>query len=115
MPLSASAAPPRPPTGQHAQKFEKHITLKLDYLLYLPADYNRQTDKKWPLILFLHGSGERGTDVNLVKVHGPPKVVETEPDSPANRFEIEVLPRALRVLVPPELAARVGGPFASEE
>jgi predicted peptidase len=88
IPLCLHAAPPRPPTGQHPQKFEKHITLKLDYLLYLPADYNRQTDKKWPLILFLHGSGERGTDVNLVKVHGPPKVVETEPDSPAKQFII---------------------------
>lgn len=30
---------------------------------------------KWPLILFLHGSGERGTDLNRVKTHGPFKVL----------------------------------------
>ena len=30
------------------------------YVLFLPADYT--PEKKWPLILFLHGAGERGTD-----------------------------------------------------
>ena len=38
--------------------------------------------KKWPLMLFLHGSGERGTDLNKVKKHGPPKIVEQKPDFP---------------------------------
>jgi len=32
-------------------------------LLYLPPDYGKDEAKKWPLIVFLHGSGERGTDV----------------------------------------------------
>ncbi len=27
-----------------------------EYLLYLPADYKADEDKKWPLIVFLHGS-----------------------------------------------------------
>jgi predicted peptidase len=49
-----------------------HVTLK--YLLYLPADYDKQD--KWPLILFLHGAGERGDDLERVKVHGPPKLIE---------------------------------------
>ncbi|HEX5444020.1 MAG TPA: prolyl oligopeptidase family serine peptidase, partial [Pirellulales bacterium] len=39
-------------------------------------------DKKWPLILFLHGSGESGDDLNKVKIHGPPKIVETKHDFP---------------------------------
>ncbi len=30
------------------------------YAVYLPREYNPNT--KWPLILFLHGSGERGDD-----------------------------------------------------
>lgn len=30
------------------------------YVLFVPEDYT--SDKKWPVILFLHGSGERGTD-----------------------------------------------------
>ena len=32
--------------------------------------------KKWPLVLFLHGAGERGKDLARVKVHGPPMLVE---------------------------------------
>jgi len=57
--------------------FEQQITktLYLDYFLYLPKDYDRCSDKKWPLILFLHGAGERGDDLEAVKKHGIPKIV----------------------------------------
>jgi predicted peptidase len=30
------------------------------YVVYVPRDYS--ADKKWPVILFLHGAGERGND-----------------------------------------------------
>lgn len=39
--------------------------LRLRYLLYLPDDYYEQTGTRWPLVLFLHGRGERGDDVNV--------------------------------------------------
>lgn len=32
--------------------------VKWDYLLGLPASYNQRSD--WPLLIFLHGRGERG-------------------------------------------------------
>ncbi len=32
-----------------------------------------------PLILFLHGAGERGSDLSLVKRHGLPKLLEERP------------------------------------
>ena len=69
--------------GQHAQTFEKEITktLSCKYLLFLPEGYGQQK-KRWPLILFLHGAGERGDDLNKVKVHGPPKIVEKRKDFP---------------------------------
>lgn len=51
------------------------------YLLFLPKDYGKD-NHKWPVMVFLHGSGERGDDLNLVKVHGPPKLVESRPDFP---------------------------------
>jgi predicted peptidase len=82
-----------PETGQHAQKLEKEVLVTLDYLLYLPPDYNKDAAKKWPLILFLHGSGERGSDVSKVKVHGPPKVVEKDPDSALSKEFIVVSPQ----------------------
>jgi len=47
---------------------------KLGYLLYLPADYETKRGEQWPLVLFLHGSGERGDDIEKVKIHGPPKL-----------------------------------------
>lgn len=38
----------------------------------LPDGYDEQ-DRQWPLLLFLHGAGERGDDLDLVGVHGPLK------------------------------------------
>ena len=51
------------------------------YLLFLPAGYGSGSER-WPLILFLHGGGERGNDIERVKVHGPPKIVAERPDFP---------------------------------
>ncbi len=48
-------------------------TNRLSYLLYLPKEYSAESTQRFPLVLFLHGSGERGTNVQLVAVHGPPK------------------------------------------
>jgi predicted peptidase len=50
-------------------------------LLYIPTEYS-QNKKKWPLMLFLHGAGERGDNMELVKTHGPPKLVEQKKDFP---------------------------------
>ena len=62
--------------GQTAQKFflERRQVLAADYLLSLPENYGADTSKRWPLILFLHGAGERGTNIWLVAKHGPPKI-----------------------------------------
>jgi predicted peptidase len=57
-------------------------TVRLRYLLFLPQDYGTNPDRKWPLILFLHGAGERGDDLELVKIHGIPKIVERQHDFP---------------------------------
>lgn len=51
-----------------------HKTRGLKYLLFLPADYMSQ--KKWPLILFLHGAGEKGSNLEIVKRQGLPKIIE---------------------------------------
>ncbi len=49
-------------------------TVDLDSIVYLPKDYGKDPEKKWPLVLFLHGAGERGEDVNRVEAHGLPKL-----------------------------------------
>lgn len=80
-----TAAQPAKAPVQQAQQFEKKITktLRLEYLLFLPKDYGQDSKKKWPLVLFLHGAGERGDSLDLVKIHGIPKIVEEQPDFPA--------------------------------
>jgi predicted peptidase len=81
-PLMTRAA--KPDAVQQAHTFTKRITrtVRADYLLFLPKGYGQKATKKWPLILFLHGSGERGSDLWLVAKHGPPKIVADKPDFP---------------------------------
>jgi predicted peptidase len=60
----------------YCQQTVQKLVTETPYLLYLPTAYNTDTLKRWPLLLFLHGSGESGYDVNKVKAHGPPQLVE---------------------------------------
>lgn len=68
---------------QTPQRFEKKIahTVRLDYLLHLPQGYHARGEP-WPLMLFLHGAGERGSNVQNVAAHGPPKLVKAKRDLP---------------------------------
>ncbi len=49
----------------------------LSYWLFIPTDTSALSKDGYPLILFLHGGGERG-DPELVKVHGPASLLETD-------------------------------------
>ncbi|VGO12598.1 Poly(3-hydroxyoctanoate) depolymerase [Pontiella desulfatans] len=62
--------------GQQTEKLSTTIQLKaeLDYLLHVPEEVPT-SGKKWPLMLFLHGAGERGSDLELVKRNGPPMLI----------------------------------------
>ena len=64
---------------QFEKQAEPKITVK--YWLFLPEGY-KPDGKPWPVLFFLHGAGERGDDLNLVKKHGPPKIVDSKPDFP---------------------------------
>ncbi|TNJ67700.1 phospholipase [Paenibacillus hemerocallicola] len=70
--------------SQSAYRMEKEIrkNVQLNYLLHLPEQYGKQAGVKWPLIVFLHGSGERGDDIEKVKIHGIPKIAERDPSFP---------------------------------
>jgi predicted peptidase len=74
--LTMNAADPEPSApGQVARHFtaEQKRTVAVDYLLQLPKGYDPASGRKYPLIFFLHGAGERGTNVWLVAKHGPAK------------------------------------------
>jgi predicted peptidase len=64
----------------------------LKYYLSLPKGYNADAAAKWPLTLFLHGSGDRGDNLELVKRSGITNIAEKDglkfiavyPQCPAN-------------------------------
>lgn len=70
--------------GQHAQGLHRRVTRTIDarYLLHLPAGFQAQGDARYPLLIFLHGSGEAGEDLDRLKVQGPPEIVESRRDFP---------------------------------
>jgi dienelactone hydrolase len=76
---------------QAQQVFKTTPTSVIAYLEYVPADYDGNSNK-YPIVIFLHGIGERGpntTDitqlsqsVNTVTTHGPPKHVKNGTEFP---------------------------------
>lgn len=81
-----------PKPGQQVPQVFKNANSeeKLEYLLYLPETYGTTASgaaasagsktgdnakARFPLLLFLHGAGERGQNIALVKKHGPPKLI----------------------------------------
>lgn len=63
-----------------AQAQQQELKIEVDgkemyYLLHTPSEYSSSNDS-FPLLIFLHGYGERGNDYELLKVHGPPKNVD---------------------------------------
>ena len=64
-----------------ARKMKATVTSTLNYLSFLPKSYSAK-GAGVPLILFLHGSGERGTDLEKVKAWGPPAIAEKDRDLP---------------------------------
>jgi predicted peptidase len=55
--------------------FQSEICTKFEYHYLISKPKN--TKDKIPLIIFLHGSGERGTNLELLKIHGPLKYIQT--------------------------------------
>lgn len=79
-------------------------TVEYKYLLSLPTGYDAFSDKKWPVLLFLHGSGERGTDPWLVAKHGPPHLIRG--DVPASAIASKTTPPAPEPVETPEARTR---------
>jgi predicted peptidase len=60
----------------------KHFLMKegtdsvvIGYLVYLPKGYE-SSKESWPMILFVHGGGERGYEPDTLRRHGLPKLIE---------------------------------------
>ena len=56
-------------------EMETVVSESLSYYLYYPKDYKSEKNKKFPLLLFLHGGGESGDSLSTLKTNGPPKLI----------------------------------------
>src|SRR5512143_1717970 len=77
---------PPPAVRQTAHTFQSSgFAAPVGYYLYLPAGYDQDSTAKFPLLVFLHGVGERGNGtIELPRVlkFGPPKLIERGRDYP---------------------------------
>jgi acetyl esterase/lipase len=72
---------PEPPkeTGFLNRRIELH-GVSYRFQVYLPEDWRRDDHKQWPIILFLHGRGERGSEGMWQTQIGLPAAVRDHPD-----------------------------------
>lgn len=80
---SASEAPPtpaahdsEPPAPELLRKSRVSAATRAerDHFVYLPRGYRKDSDQRWPVLLFLHGNGERGdgkADLDYLLKNGP--------------------------------------------
>ncbi len=85
-----TALPPDPRRGQQPYTLTLDLTnsngltqpISISFLLYLPQTYGQDPNQQWPLILFLHGSGENGSDPARVAANGLPELLIGDADYP---------------------------------
>jgi predicted peptidase len=96
-------------SSQSAMEKEITVKAKLKFFVALPEGYekaasegsaNEKSVEKYPLLIFLHGAGEQGADLNAIKIHGMPKLLDkgkkfpfivVSPQSPTNTWQPEIL------------------------
>jgi len=84
----ASKPAPKQTTGiQRAERFEgfKKTPVTMDYLAHLPKGY-QEGEKKWPMILFLHGAGSVGDNLDRIKRNGLPQLLEAKKESQVQSY-----------------------------
>ncbi len=75
------------------------VNATIGYLWYAPETYRKSTTESAPLLVFLHGAGEKGngtTELTRVRVHGPPRLVHEGREFPF-------------IVVSPQLPSSLGG------
>ena len=77
--VEATSLPSNILTGQHpftSQSGNRHS------LLFLPSNYGKDPAQKWPLILFLHGSGTSSSNTDALLFEALPQILGFTPDFP---------------------------------
>jgi len=85
---AGGCTPQAAPDGSAGRQVARHFsqtqqtTLEGNYLLFLPEDYERGREEPWPLIVYLHGGGGRGTDPERLRAYPLVERVDHEPGFP---------------------------------
>ena len=77
--VAEAQLPPQEQRFSYAETLTEH--LQVPYLLLLPSGYKRD-GQRWPVLLYLHGAGDRGSDLDLVRRTPAVQVAESTPDFP---------------------------------
>ena len=73
---------------------EDKAKVKYNYLLYLPKNY-ATSNKAYPVVIYLHGSSQKGNDLSKLKTYGLPQLVDkgrdfdfiiASPQCPGNKY-----------------------------
>lgn len=65
--------------GMHPYRSDK---ANFNFMFYVPASYQADTQQKMPLILYLHGTGLRGDDLDKLRIGEFTAILQYEPDLP---------------------------------
>jgi len=87
VPLSGAAQTTAKPPAASSTQETGFLNRKLElhgatyrFQVYLPEEWRRDDHKQWPIILFLHGRGERGTEGMWQTQIGLPQEVRDHPE-----------------------------------
>jgi predicted peptidase len=56
--------------------FPREQLTNMTYLVQFPKGYDEDTNRLWPMVVYLHGIGESGDEVEKVLRFGPPRLME---------------------------------------
>jgi predicted peptidase len=76
LPMKSKAQAPAASLTSEKLSWKETGQGEMRYLRYLPKEHPGANGRRWPLMLFLHGAGERGDDLQRVAVHGPMSLVK---------------------------------------
>ncbi|MDW7696032.1 PKD domain-containing protein (plasmid) [Flammeovirgaceae bacterium SG7u.111] len=86
-----------------ANQTTKQTSGGTSYLEYLPEDY-ATSGEDYPVMIFLHGLGEKGSDITKVATHGPPKHIKN-----GNKMTFEVDGETFSfIVISPQLKGNYG-------
>ena len=62
--------------------FQLDVQVSFQYILHLPENLELTAEGKFPLILYLHGNLDSGSNMEALKSSGPPRIVNGQPKFP---------------------------------